>query len=230
MEAARSLAGPAEMHLSEADRAAFRTALDEYIAVQSYNADRGEAHMNLALLEMRRGNGLLADDHLKHAITIDPTFVPAYVQLADLYRARRDEVRAEQILREAIARNPDSALAHHSVGLALIRQRHLNGALLELRRATELEPGAARFGYVYAVALEQMGGRQEALRALDSVLKQHPYDISALQAGAAWAVQRGDHQTALGYLMSLRALRPGDPAIERQIDLLQRPLPPRRQP
>ena len=111
------------MRLSEADRAAFRAALDEYIAVQRYNADRGEAHMSLALLEMRRGNGLLADDHLKQAIAIDPTFVPAYVQLADLYRARRDEVRAEQILRKAIARNPDSASAHHSLGLALIRQR-----------------------------------------------------------------------------------------------------------
>lgn len=34
--------------LSHAQRAAFRAALDDYIAVQRFNADRGEAHMNLA--------------------------------------------------------------------------------------------------------------------------------------------------------------------------------------
>ena len=110
IEAGRALAGPPEMGLSEADRPAFRSALDEYIAAQRYNSDRGEAHMNLALLEIRRGNGLLADDHLERAILADPTFVPAYAQLADLYRARREEQKAEAILRRALDRNPDSAL------------------------------------------------------------------------------------------------------------------------
>ena len=227
IEAARALAGPAEMKLSEADRAAFRSALDEYLAVQRYNADRGEAHMNLALLEIRRGNGLLADDHLQRAIAVDPTFVPAYAQLADLYRARREEDNAEAILRRALARNASSALAHYSLGLSLIRQRKLASALSELRRATELEPDSARYGYVYAVALEQTGSKPEAVRALDAVLTRHPYDTDALSAAAGWAIQRGEPQTALGYLMTLRALRPDDPALQREIDRLRQP-PPRR--
>ena len=228
IEAARALAGPAEMKLGDADRAAFRSALDEYTAVQRYNADRGEAHMNLALLEIRRGNGLLADDHLLHAIAVDPTFVPAYVQLADLYRARREEDMAEAILRRALERNPDSALAHYSLGLSLIRQRKLASALNELRRAVELEPDSARFGYVYAVALEQTGSRPEAVRALDAVLARHPYDADALSAAAGWAIQRGEPQTALGYLMTLRALRPDDPTLQREIERLRQPPPPRR--
>lgn len=181
----------------------------------------------VALLEIRRGNGLLADDHLKHAIAADPTFVPAYVQLADLYRARNDAAHAEEVLRQAVARSPDSALGRYSLGLSLVRQRHLDTALDELRRATELEPETARYGYVYAVALEQSGRWQEALRTLDGVLARHPYDASALQAGAVWAMQRGEAQTALGYLMTLRALRPGDRAIEQEIDRLQRTASPR---
>lgn len=48
------------------------------------------------------------------------------------------------------------------------------------------------------------------------------YDIDALLAGAAWAVQRGETQTALGYLMTLRALRPADPALDQQIERLRR--------
>ncbi|MCA0301247.1 MAG: tetratricopeptide repeat protein [Proteobacteria bacterium] len=222
LEAARALAGPSELRLSEADRAALRAALDEYRAVQAYNADRGEGHMNLALLEIRRGNGLLADDHLKRAIAVDPTFVPASVQLADLYRARNDEDRADEILRAAIARNPESGLAHHSLGLSLVRQRRIDAAVKEFARAAELEPGNARYGYVLAVALEQTGQRVEALKALDAVLARHPYDVDALQAGVAWAAQRGDRPKALGYLATLRALMPGDPAIEQQIQRLQR--------
>jgi predicted CXXCH cytochrome family protein len=222
MEAVRSLAGPGEMRLSDADRAAFRAALDEYVAIQRYNGDRGEAHMNLALLEIRRGNRLLADDHLKRAIAADPTFVPAYAQLADLLRARNQEPQAEELLRQAVQRNPDSALAHYSLGLSLVRQRRLNDALAELGRAAELEPDAARYGYVYAVALDSARRRPEAQGTLDDVLKRHPYDDAALEAAAAWAAQRGETQAALGYLMTLRAVRPGDPAIDQQIEYLRR--------
>lgn len=222
LEAARALAGPAELRLSDADRAAWQAALDEYKAMQAYNADRGEGHMNLALIEIRRGNGLLADDHLKRAIAVDPSFVPAYVQLADLYRGRRDEDRADEILRQAIARNPGSALAHHSLGLSLVRQRRIDAAVKEFARAVHLDPGNGRFGYVYAVALEQAGQRAEAARALEDVLARHPYDLDALQAGVAWAAQRGDRPQALGYLATLRSLMPGDPAIEQQIERLQR--------
>ena len=35
--AARALAGPGELRLAEADRTAFRSALEEFIAVQRYN-------------------------------------------------------------------------------------------------------------------------------------------------------------------------------------------------
>jgi Tfp pilus assembly protein PilF len=220
--AARALAGPGQLSLSDADRAAFRSALEEFIAVQRYNADRGEAHMNLALLEIRRGNGLLADDHLARAIAVDPTFVPAYLQLAELYRARRDEGRAEQVLRQALARNPLSAEAHHALGLSLVRQRQLESALEELRRAAELEPAAARFGYVYAVALEQAGRRADALSALDAVLERHPYDVDSLSAAAIWALRRNDATAGLGYLERLQALRPDDANVNREIDRLRR--------
>lgn len=221
IEAARALAGPAEIGLGDADRMAFRSALDEYIAAQRYNADRGEAHMNLALLEIRRGNGLLADDHLQRAILADPTFVPAYVQLADLYRARREEEKAEAILRRALERNPEAALAHHFLGLSLIRQRRGAMAIEALSRAAALEPDNARFGYVLSVALDQTGNRAGALRTLGAVLARHPNDPDSLSAGAAWALQRGETTTALGYLTTLRALRPDDTSLQREIDRLR---------
>jgi predicted CXXCH cytochrome family protein len=221
IQAARALAGPTEQRLGDADRAAFRTALDEYTAVQRYNADRGEAHMNLALLELRRGNTVLADEHLLRSIAIDPTFVPAYLQLADLYRRRQEEPRAAELLQRAIARNPESAAAHHALGLSLVRQRRLEAALAELGRAAELEPATASYSYVHAVALNQAGRTEEARKILEQVLARHSYDIDSLVAAANWAIQRGDRAAALGYLRTLQELRPADPQITSAIDRLR---------
>jgi predicted CXXCH cytochrome family protein len=222
IEAAHALAGPGELRLSGEQRSAFRKALDEYVAVQRYNADRAEAHMNLALLEIRRGNGLLADEHLTRAIAIDASFVPAYLQLADLYRARRDEARAEQVLRQALERNRGSAEVHYALGLSLVRQHRSGPAMEELGRAAELGSASARFGYAYAVALDQSGNQAEARRVLDRVLAMHPYDVDSLTAGAIWAVRRRDSQAALGYLATLQALRPDDPGIRQEIERLRR--------
>ena len=222
LEAARALAGDAELRLAAADRDAFRRALDEYIAVQRYNADRAEGHMNLALLELRRGNTLLADDHLARAIAVDPSFMPAYVQQADLYRARREDDKADAILRRAVEREPDSAMARHALGLSLIRQRRLEAALEQLRRASELEPTSARYGYVYAVALQSAGRPQEASRVADEVLGRSPYDADTLIAAATWANQRGDVAATLRYLTTLRLVRPDDRAIGAEIERLRR--------
>ena len=68
----------------------------------------------------------------------------------------------------------------------------------------------------------RVGRGPEALRVLDAVLEQHPYDVDALEAAAAVGAAPRRAATALGYLMTLRALRPGDQAIEQQIDRLGR--------
>jgi tetratricopeptide (TPR) repeat protein len=168
----------------------------------------------------------LADDHLKRAIAADPTFVPAYFQLADLYRGRGEEARAEQLLRQALERNPDSALAHYGLGLSLDPATQSS-----TRRSTNCAAprpgtggGAIRLRLRRRARARHDGGPKPC-GTLDAVLRRHPYDVSALEAGASWAAQRGETQTALGYLMTLRALRPGNRAIEQQIDLLrQQPL------
>jgi len=225
IEAARALAGNAELHLTESDRTAFRAALDDYIAVQRYNSDRGEAHMNLALLEIRRGNGLLADDHLDQAIRIDPGFVPAYVQLAELLRGRGHEQRAEAILRLAVQHSPNSGQAHHALGLSLVRQGRLEVALEELRLGAELASENPRHGYVYAIGLDQKGRRADAERVLEGVLARHPYHADSLLAAATWAVRRGHKEAARNYLLTLQQLRPNDIRLRQEIERLRRPSP-----
>jgi hypothetical protein len=88
ISAARALAGAPESRLTEGERAAFTKALAEYVAVQTYLADRPEGRTNLANFEAERGNAAAAIAEYRKAIALDPTFVAAYANLADLHRAR----------------------------------------------------------------------------------------------------------------------------------------------
>src|SRR6516164_4730432 len=61
IEAARSLAGTDLLALTPAQQTAFVKATAELVAAENVDADRPEAHLNLGLLEMRRGDAAKAD-------------------------------------------------------------------------------------------------------------------------------------------------------------------------
>ncbi len=171
IEAARALAGPDESRIPAAQRDAFAKALAEYVAVQTYNADRPEGHLNLGNLHAIRGDPNRALAEFEKAIEIDPRSVEARVNLADLHRARGADGEAETVLRKGIALEPRAAPLHHALGLALVRQKQTAAAVRELGEAAKLAPANARYAYVYAVALHDTGRPQDALRALKAALE-----------------------------------------------------------
>jgi tetratricopeptide (TPR) repeat protein len=226
IEAAHALAGPPEAGLSPGQRAAFDRTLAEYVAVQTYNADRPEGRMSLGNLYALRGDPGGAIAEYRQAIAIDPTFVAAYVNLADLYRARGVEAEAEKTLREGLARNPRAAALHHSLGLVLVRQKRGAEGLAELRTASQLAPDDARFAYVYAVALHDAGQRAEALKTLDAALKRRPHERDLLSGLAFFSGQAGRREQALDYVKRLRELDPENPEYARMAKQLGGGTPP----
>jgi predicted CXXCH cytochrome family protein len=194
---------------SQEQRAAFERAAKEYVDSQRYNADRADARVNLGLFEARRGNPALAEEELKSAITLDPLFVPAYVNLADLYRASGREDDAARVLRLGLGRVPRSAALHHALGLALVRAKQSALALQELAQATKLEPSNARFAYVYGVALYSAGLADEAIAALITASAKHPADTNILEALRSFYRDRGNDVEARRYDEQLRAARAG---------------------
>ena len=134
IEAARALAGPAEAGLTPEDRTRFDRALAEYVAAQTYNADRPDGHGRLAEVYAARRNGEGAIAEYRKAIELDPTYVQAYANLADLYRARGVDGEAEAVLRSGIAKTPDAAALHHALGLVLVRQKRTADALQRIGR------------------------------------------------------------------------------------------------
>ena len=211
IEAARSLAGPAETGIAAADRPAFAKALDEYIAVQMYNADRPEGRMSLGNLYATRGDLDRAIAEYRKALAIEPTFVAGVRQPRRCVPVTGADSDAEATLRQGLAREPKAAALHYALGLALVRQKKTADALKELAEAARLDAGNARYAYVYAVALTDAGRGRDALQLLAAARKRHPYDRDVLEGLAHYTLLAGDRDGARGYVKELRELDPDNP-------------------
>ena len=205
-----------------ADRDRFARAAAEFLAAQKLNADRPEARAALGSFFARQGNAVAAEAEYRAALRLGPSFVPAAINLSDLYRQLGRDGDGERVLREALSVSAHEASLHHALGLTLVRQKRNEAALDELHQAASMDPGQARYAYVYAVALHSAGQRDDALAVLRSSLQMHPNDRNTLSAAVALSREKGDAAAALGYAERLARLIPGNREIEELIKQLRK--------
>ena len=74
---------------------------------------------------------------------------------------------AQQLLDDSLKQHPDAALLQHTQGLSLIRAGKAAEAMSALKKAAQLEPQNAQYGYVLAVALHESGKVDEACAVLE---------------------------------------------------------------
>ncbi len=215
IEAARGLAGAPEARLSADDRGRLAKAQDELLAALRYDADRPESQTELGGWHVARGQAEQAAAAYRQALALDPTYVAASVNLADLLRDLGREREAETVLRDAIRADPAAAAARHALGLSLVRQKRTPEALAALGEAARLSPGDARFAYVYAVALHDAGHRADATRTLEAAIARHPYDREILLALASYEREAGNLGKAAQRAKLLVALEPDNAGLAR---------------
>jgi tetratricopeptide (TPR) repeat protein len=191
---------------SATDRAALKSATAEYIEARSFNTDRGEGLADMAYVAMLAGDFKYAEENLREALDIDPTFTAAYVNLADLYRSQERDEEADSTLREGLKKAADEAAVEFALGLTLVRLGRHSEAMLHLRRAFESRPETIRFGYVYAVALFDGGQREASLRTLEQMRKRYPANRDILQLLAGYNQQMGRAKAAERYATELQKL------------------------
>ena len=211
IEAARVLAAVPAGDLDGEQQAVLQQGIEEYIDSQLANAERAEAQTNLGNLYAQQGKATQAEQAWRTALELNPAYIPAWVNLADFYRARQDEAAADKTLRDAIARFPDAADLHYALGLSLIRQQQAQAAVTELQRATTLNPDSARYIYVYAVALNSTGKPAEALLVLQGAHNRFPTNTDLLSALVAFNRDQGKAEAANRYAKKLQALLPAAP-------------------
>ncbi|MBV8157651.1 MAG: tetratricopeptide repeat protein, partial [Dyella sp.] len=208
IKAGRVLAGVPDAQLDAGQRAARDRAFAAFVASQEAVAERPEAHYDLGLVYAERGETAKAEQAFRQALKLQPDFVPAFINLADMYRALGREDDAEKVIDEGIAAVPDNGSLLHAKGLALVRQNQQKEALGWFERAHRADATNPRFAYVYAVALHSAGQDEQARKVLVGALQASPYDASLLLTLASLERDAGHVSQAREYAQRLIAVSP----------------------
>jgi predicted CXXCH cytochrome family protein len=191
MQVAQLLAGVDLASLPDDKRAAVSACFAEFVSTMSEVSDMPGNSVNLGLFYTNRGETQLAESAYRQALRVDRQYIPAYLNLADLYRQQGREDESLDTLENALRLSPEAPAIHHAMGLQRVRARAYGEALGHLKRAHELAPNDVGYGYVYAIALFDMGSSNEAIKILQALSAAHPEDVRVRQALVDFLGRRG---------------------------------------
>lgn len=208
-EALRLLSAQANYHKDSR----YQATRKEYLASLHANADRAASHTALAQLLLNEGDQQQAISELQKAIALEPYYVPAVVNLTDIYRAQQQDDLATPYFEQALKLAADSADLQHAYGLWLVRQQKLPQAIRALKQAADLSE-RPYYRYVYALALQQQGDPRAALNELLMAAKSEYYDPNVLQAAAELAAGQQRFHAVNTVLTHWQQFDPEHPALK----------------
>ena len=220
IEAARSLADVPAAQIPDAERANFERAWAELTESERSLLDMPAAQMNLAALAWRRGDAATAEIGYRRVVAMDPYLVPGYGALASVLSAQGRNADAERVLRDGLARTPDSGELHRSLGLLLAEEKREGEAIAEMERAAKLLPRNARVFYNLGLMQQHRGDLPAAAVALAKARELG--DAEATYALALLEMKRKRPDRALPLIEELAAANPGNAQLAKMRDELKR--------
>lgn len=201
--AAQAMAGLPLNQYPDEVKTRYEEGLDDFVHANQFNADRPEALTNLANFYARQGLTTGAEEYYQKAIVKAPHYLPAQVNLAELYRNQGDEVRAREVLFTALQQVRETAVVQHALGLSYVREKQMDKALEHLALAAQSEGSPARYIYVYGVALDSVGQGEQAVSVLEQGLKSYPGNVEILSALVSINTKLGNTEKARRYQQQL---------------------------
>ena len=183
---------PLYLQLDENKKQRFDAVMNEYLAIQRNLGDRPESYLNSGIALAATGRTNEAEQTYLLGLKRFPKFIAYYGNLADLYRAEKNEPLSKQYLDRGLSLQPTNSELHYAIALWHIRNQDRNAGLNELKKASELDPGNASFTYGYALALHSTHDVQKAISTLENFIAKHgndPLIISGLISICADAKQ-----------------------------------------
>jgi len=203
----------------------FEQAGEQFVEALRIDPDYGPAHNGLGMA--REGQLRLEEaiDHYEHALRasdltsnvqgIVPDEVTVRINLAFALerQGRRDEASAH--FEQALERYPDSARAHHGMGLVRAGQGRLEDANRHFSEAVRLEPTDANMRNDLAVALALLDRPEDAKAQHREVLRTRPADVRAHIGLGAILAQQGRFEPAIVHFDAALRADPGNPEAAR---------------
>lgn len=107
---------------------------------------------------------------LEQVIRERPTFAPAYVELAEIQKRRRNVDAAIEALLAGLRACPRDAVLLNDIGMCLVIKGQFDRALSMFEQAAAAESGNIRYRANAAMALGMLGRYEEALALYEQVL------------------------------------------------------------
>lgn len=116
----------------------------------------------LARVEHLLGRSDEALQHYQLAISLQPSYVPTYLNLAKLYVELDRIEQASASFALALQKEPNNAAAHYEVGQIALSQRNFTKAVEHFEKALALVPEAKRIHYPLALSYRGLGNAEKA--------------------------------------------------------------------
>ncbi len=220
-EAARVLADVPAERFNDKQADAFRKALTDYRGTQQYLADTPSAQLNLGVLNNKLGDASTAQQNYERALSLDPFFLPARFNLANLYNTIGENEKGVAVLQQGIDRFPDNGELYYSLGLLLAEMKQMNASTQALGKAADLLNDRARVRYNYALALQGLERNFEAAAELRKAYKIDNRAPDIVYALAVFHAQQAQWQDALPYAQQLVNLVPNAPGPRQMLNEIQ---------
>ncbi len=120
------------------------------------------------------GNYAKAHEEFAAALRTDPRFVDAGYNLGVVLIAMGEPERAVFILEQLLTARPREPLFEFAVGKAHFDAGRVSDALVHFNRAVDLDPKLEDARFARAIALLELGEREEGIFALDLYLREFP--------------------------------------------------------
>lgn len=197
MEAARILAS-VQGQLTGVNKTAFDQAIAAYIKEQKTMGSRPEACLNLGVIYTQLGQYQEAEKYYVMGLKRYPNFQALYLNIADLYRAVKNEDNSKLYLDAGIEKFPSNAGLRQALGYWYIRKNKVDEGIASIKKAYEIDKNDAEFVYSYAIGLYSTAHKQEGIQLLKQFLAAHPNDPTILNA--LISIYQGEKQDASTYL------------------------------
>jgi tetratricopeptide (TPR) repeat protein len=185
-------------------------ALAHFNAILKRNPNHVDSIARKAAIHLRRGNHGEAVKCLREQTALVPGDVHAWVMLLDTLSAMGARAAAVAAASQALEACGEIAEAYFYRGRALLEQNRTDQAIVDLRRAGELNDRMFEAHFLLAQALLNAGKLRQALSAAGRALQLNPDDRRALLVKATAYHRLGEHDAELRYLNTLLAGEPGD--------------------
>ena len=206
------------LHHHQAGKLAEAEAL--YRRVLEARPDWADAHINLGLVLMFRGDLRSATLSCKQAVTLQPKHARGHFYLGESFAAQNRPDSAMACYKRALALKPDYAEAHNSLGNALFRLGRLEEATRAYRNAITSKPGLAEAHNNLGYMLFQQGHLQESEGHLRRALLIKPDYIQACCNLGAVLGKRGKLAEAENCCRQALALQPNQADAHNNLGLI----------